>query len=339
MNDTRTRVRVISLGGTIASTGAGEGAVPRLEASAFVDLVAARRPDVILEALALRLKASAALDFTDVIELAAAVRRALDEGCAGVVVTQGTDTMEESAFALDLLIDDERPVVVTGSMRTPLEAGADGPANLVAAVSVAASPAARGLGTVVVMNDQVHAARLVRKTHATNPATFTSPGAGPLGWVAEDVVRIALRPGAWTARPHAPRTAVPPVALLSSALGDDARLVDAVVGAGYHGLVLEAFGAGHVHPDALARLARALEVMPVVFASRTGSGAPLRATYGFVGSERDLLGLGLVSAGTLDARKARVLLSLLLAGGADRDDVTRTFAALDDALSHAPAHD
>ena len=116
------------------------------------------------------------------------------DGRAGVVVTQGTDTLEETAFQLDLMLDVRQPVVVTGALRNPALPGADGAANLLAAIRVAADPAATGLGVVVVMNDEVHAARLVSKTHTHKPSAFASPAAGPLGWIAEDRVRIVLRP-------------------------------------------------------------------------------------------------------------------------------------------------
>ena len=140
-----------------------------------------------------RNKPGASLDFADLYELAAAIDEALNDGCAGAVVTQGTDTIEEVAYVLDLLLPTDAPVVVTGAMRNPTMAGADGPANILAAIRVAASPCARGLGCLVVLNDQVHAARWVQKAHTGSPAAFVSPDHGPLGHVIEGRVHIPVR--------------------------------------------------------------------------------------------------------------------------------------------------
>jgi L-asparaginase len=125
------------------------------------------------------------LNLEDLIELAGEIQAHIDAGTRGVV-TQGTDTMEGTAFVLDLLVHADAPIVVTGAMRHPSLPGAEGPANLLASVQVAVSDAARGVGTMVVVNDEIHAARFVQKTHTTqNPATFRSPLTGPVGWVSE----------------------------------------------------------------------------------------------------------------------------------------------------------
>jgi L-asparaginase len=234
------------------------------------------------------------------------------------------------AFALDLLWESEVPVVVTGAMRNASLIGADGGANLLASAVTAATPSARGLGVVVVLNDEIHAARLARKVHTTSPATFASPGFGPLGYVHEGEARIVLRPAD---RSSVPVPSAPvadwPVALLKVGLGDDGRLLEPILAAGFRGVVIEAFGGGHL-PPAIAESAALREIvdqLPVVLASRTGSGEVLTKTYsGWVGSEADLLARGLVSAGGLDGPKARILLSLLLSGAADLDGVAQAFA-------------
>lgn len=338
------RVSVFSLGGTIASTddaGASAGGVaPRLGASELVKAVPALEQTAELETVAFRQVSSGDLTFADLAELATEIGKRFDGGVDGVVITQGTDTIEETAFALDLLVRARRPVVVTGAMRNPTLAGPDGPANLLAAVQVAAAPRAAGLGAMVVLNDEIHAARFVRKSHTANPATFRSVVAGPLGWVVEGHPRIALRPSALALDllPPPEVTDFPAVALLTCALGDDLRLLVELERLGYAGLVLEAFGGGHVPGRVVPGLAELAERIPVVLASRTRGGELLRETYGFPGSERDLLSRGLIPAGFLDGPKARILLSLLLARRIDPADLTPAFQGfLDSAFAFGPA--
>ncbi len=321
------QIAVLSLGGTISSTrtGSGPGVTPTLTGDALVESVPEIAKVAGVSAAAFRQLPSPEITVDDLVGLAAEISRRVDEGAAGIVVTQGTDTIEESSFVLDLLLDLDAPVVVTGAMRNPTLPGADGPANLLASVQVAASERARGLGIVVVFNDEIHAARYVRKTHTQSTATFKSPPVGPLGWVSEGTPRIALRP---VGRHHVDLPAGSedrPVALLAGALGDDGRLFPAVRELGYAGLVVEATGGGHMPSATAEPLADLAKEMPVVLASRTGSGEVLRRTYGFPGSETDLLSRGLIPAGPLDGRKARLLLSLLLRSGATEDEIFETF--------------
>lgn len=323
------KVSVFSLGGTIASTNdpqaASGGVTPRLGASELVAAVPQLEGVAELETSAFRQTASGDLTFEDLGALAAEIARRFDSGATGAVVTQGTDSIEETSFALSLLVDSLRPVVVTGAMRNPTLAGADGPANLLAAVQVASMPGAQGLGTVVVFNDEIHAARYVRKTHTSSPSTFSSMSAGRLGWVVEGRPRIALRPVHNLPKLSPPSGEVPQVALIRTALGDDARLIQQVATLGYAGLVVEAFGGGHVPSRMVSALEELAREMPVILTSRTGSGEVLKETYGFLGSERDLLARGLIHGGSLDGLKARVLATLLLANGADTDGLAEVF--------------
>ena len=326
----RPRITVISTGGTIASLRGADGAAsPTLTAEALVAAVPQLANVADVSSVQFRQVASSDLALADIIALALEIERVVTDGADGVVVTQGTDTLEETSFALDLVWDGEAPVVLTGAMRNPALPGADGPANLVAAALLAASPVARGLGAVVVFNDEVHLPLFVRKTHTSSPATFRSPLAGPIGWIVENRPRIALRPAV---RHHIRLSAlpptIPPVALLKVALGDDGRLVPAIASLGYRGLVVEATGGGHVPRAMVEKLADLAWRMPVVLASRTGAGEGLRSTYGFAGSETDLLGRGLIPAGVLDGPKARVLLMLLLSAKATPEAIAAAFASI-----------
>ena len=314
------------MGGTISSVDSGgKGVEPTLTGEALVSDVPEIAEVADVSAVSFRQAASGEIRVEDLVELAAEIEGWIDGGAAGAVVTQGTDTIEETSFVLDLLVDREAPVVVTGAMRNPTLPGADGPANLLAAIQVAASDVARGLGTVVVLNDEIHAARFARKTHTSNPATFRSDPVGPVGWISEGIPRIVARP----AGEH--KVTIPagaqdhPVALYHVALGDDGRLLSQMEKMGYAGLVVEAMGGGHV-PSLMAETLEDLaSKMPVVLASRTGGGEVLRSTYGFIGSETDLLERGLIYAGPLDGRKARLLMTLLLMSGASKGKVKETF--------------
>jgi L-asparaginase len=332
------QVCVISLGGTIASArpldeNAGTGVVPRLDSSDLVAGVAEQLGAVHIESVDFRQVPGGDLTLADVVALAHEIGQRRRQGATGVVVTQGTDTIEESSFALDLLLG-ERTVVVTGAMRPAAAVGRDGPANLLAAIAVATSDHA-GLGSVVVFNDEVHAARFVQKTHASNPATFRSPASGPLGIVVEGRTLIRTRLPRLLGRPGAGVREVPPVALVECAIGDDPRLLRGIEDLGYEGVVVAAFGAGHVPRGHVAVLADLATRIPVVLASRTGDGEILRSTYGFVGSESDLLARGLIAAGALDARKARVLLSLHLAANANLGSIRDAFDEIDRSMSGA----
>lgn len=324
---TRPTVATASLGGTITMTSVstdGRGVAPSLSAADLLATVPQLDEIAVLHTQTLRTLPGASLGFAD---LAAALQWAkgqVAEGAAGVVVIQGTDTIEETAYLLDLHWDEDAPLIVTGAMRPPQLAGADGPANLLASVRVACSERSRCRGVLVVLNDEIHAASRVRKMRASGPDAFESPSFGPLGYVDEGapvfgntVVRSVL------GRPLPDRG--PRIALLETTLGDDGALLDLVAGAGFDGVVLAGFGVGHVSAAVADAVGRALESVPVVLASRAGSGSTYRHSYGFIGSESDLLARGAIAAGWLDARKARILLACLIAGGADRAQIRREF--------------
>jgi L-asparaginase len=330
MTSAKPKIHVIVLGGTITMMPSGEGGVvPSLSGTELTETIPQLGEHCELSVETPFLVPGASLTFDHLAVVADLLASAARGGADGLVVVQGTDTIDEVAFALDIMLDLEVPVVVTGAMRHPLSAGADGPANLLASVIVAASSKARGQGILVVMNDQVHLARLVEKSHSSLPSAFFSPGAGPLGEVVEHQFHTF-----WPARiagPELPRDmrAFARVAMVKPGLGDDGRCLDLILGGGLDGVVIEAMGGGHL-PEAWADRVDALSnALPVFLAKRPHAGTVLTDTYGFKGSEKDLINRGLIPVGRLSATKARLLAAALLAAGASRNDISRAIGSFD----------
>lgn len=327
---TRKRLLLLSLGGTITMVPtAGGGITPTLGAAELVASVPDLAGVAEIEAESPARLPSPSLTPGHLVEVARRIAARFAAGVDGAVVIQGTDTIEESAFLLDLLVAGDKPVVVTGAMRGAAAPGADGPANLLAAARVAASEAARGLGTLAVLHDTIHAARFVQKSHTALPSAFTSPMAGPLGLVAEDRVRVFARVGR---RPvlGTEAGAPLPVALVSWAMGDDGRLLWALPGLGYAGTVIQGMGAGHVPAEAAEAVGALAARMPVVLASRCASGPVFTETYGYAGGEIDLIRRGVIPGGMLSGVKARLLMGLALRGGGGRGAVAAALAAYGD---------
>jgi L-asparaginase len=321
-------VAVFSLGGTIAmSRGSGaDGVVPALGAQQLLDAIPALSDlQVQLRVHDFLRKPGASLTISDVTALHRAIMAACAAGVDGIVITQGTDTIEETAFLLHLMHDTDAPIVVTGAMRNPTLPGPDGPANLIAAILAAADPAMRMTGCSVAMNDELHTAMHVRKTHTTSTAAFKSPACGPFATVQEGRVRIIWRPRPRKVHEAAltGTEATPRVALLQATLDDDGYLIGHLAEHS-EGIVVAAFGAGHVPASWLAPLAELAVVKPVVLTSRIGSGSVLEGTYGFPGSEMSLAEAGLINGGLLAPHQARLALHLMLAAHTPFDRIRRT---------------
>ncbi|MCF8473349.1 MAG: asparaginase [Emcibacter sp.] len=323
------RIKLLLLGGTITmdkSVSAGGGVVPTVEADALCRAVSGLDQVAQIDAQTECMVASGNLTYAHAISLAEKIHHAVQKDEAdGFVIIQGTDTIEEMAFILDCLLDINKPVVVTGAMRSPAELSADGPANIMAAVISATTKSLGSAGVVVVMNDDIHRAALVRKCHTGSLAAFQSSNMGPIGRIVEGRARL------FSVFPKGPRikrsqnSIIPKIALIKVVYGDDGYLLKLLEKDQCDGLIIEGFGAGHVPETYLESLDKMVQKMPVILSSRTGSGHIYEKTYGFKGSEIDLLNRGLIPSGILDGLKARILLTLLLMSGANNSDIRTAF--------------
>lgn len=247
------------------------------------------------------------------------------EDVDGFVVVQGTDTIEETSFALGCLVTRDVPLVITGAMRGPLELGADGSANLRAAIMSAIDPRLADLGASVVMNNEIHAATYVQKSHTFFASAFNSPNAGPMGFVIEGKAHLVALPAVRSPRFEI-ETDIPSVALIKVGMGDDGRLLSAVAQSGFKGVVLEGLGVGHVPTPLLEHIDVLLASrIPVVLARRDSAGCIFSQTYGYPGSESDLLNRGVINSGLMGGLKARLFLQIILASG-DQNNIQQHFS-------------
>ena len=305
-DDIAARIAVIGLGGTISMVAGPQGLIPARSVQTMIGEIAHAydRTEFVCHDICTVPSASIELETLD--RVARLIDGCVADGITGVVVIQGTDSMEETAFALELLCAPDLPVVMTGAMRGAQQAGADGPANLKAAIIVASSAPH---GVYVVMNDEVHAARYVSKRHTTALNAFSSGDTGPVGRVHEGRLTGFRSPGPRLKRLQTDQPAPwPRVAVLTSVLGDDAGMIRSVVAGGYQGCVLDAMGAGHVPAALVADIEIMVAAIPVLLCSRTDSGRVCENTYAYPGSEVDLLARGVSPACTLTTIKTRILL-------------------------------
>ncbi|MFJ5772323.1 asparaginase [Psychrobacillus sp. NPDC093180] len=242
----------------------------------------------------------------------------------GVVITHGTDTLEETAYFLDLTLNTSIPVVITGAMRSSNEIGSDGLYNLVSAIKVACSDEARDKGVLVVLNDEIHTAENVTKTHASNVSTFQSPQYGPIGFISKSIVHFH----------HTPlhRTVLPidgiskRVGLFKVYAGMEPDLLAASIELGYSGIVLEGLGQGNVPPSLTPIIDEILKKeIPIVIVSRCFNGIA-QDVYGYLGGGKGLKDLGVMFANGLNGQKARLALLVALHNTDPRDAMSKIFS-------------
>ncbi|WP_390405060.1 asparaginase [Lacticaseibacillus jixiensis] len=305
-------ILVLHTGGTIAMSQDQAGAVSPNAANPLLMVDTPLSADIHVTAEEAFNLPSPHMTPQHMLQLALRIRQATACGIDGVVVTHGTDTLEETAYFLDLTLENTIPVVVTGAMRSSNEVGADGSYNYASALQVAASPQARNKGCLVVMNDEIHTARFVTKTHTTNVATFRTPTFGPIGLITKHGVRFFQELIHQVAAPidHT----VANVFLLKAYAGMDGTLFDALPDA-TNGLVIEALGAGNLPPATLPALQRLLaRHVPVVLVSRCFNGVA-EGFYDYPGGGAQLAKLGVIFCQGLNGQKARIKLIVGLSAG------------------------
>lgn len=307
------KLAIAAIGGTVSmqARNAGEGVIPTVSGEALLACVPQLTTLARVSVETLGLLPSASLDFEFLLSVLSWAKFQIKQGAVGVVITQGTDTLEETATFLEYLWPHDAPLVLTGAMRSAAQPGADGPANLLDACRVALSENSRQRGVQVVMNGQIHQANCVRKTDSLALQAFSSSIEGPVGLLMEDTVRY-LRPARQRTVLPLPQQTTQKVALLEATFSADTQLLENMLALGYDGLVIGGFGAGHVSQNWATVIEHTAERIPVIIATRTGSGSTANASYGFSGGEMDLIRKGALMAGFLCPRKARILLWLLL---------------------------
>jgi len=318
-------VRVCAAGGTIASEPDEGGAAPAKAGAELVESVPALGEYADLEVTDVASHPGFDMQFEAVLDLAREVAATDPDEVAGVVVTHGTDTLADTAHALDLLCSGTPPVVVTGAQRRFDEPGTDAPSNLLAAVRTAVD--GRFEGSFVAFDDAVYAAREARKVHASALHAFDAPGTGPVASIDRDAVRLHRSPA--TDAPTLPAPAPDAladveVAIVHSGISADGARIERALEAGVDGVVVEGTGLGNATGTIGDAVADAVDEVPVVVATRCPAGHTGQV-YGTAGGGVTLRRHGALFAGDLPPSKARVTLALALAGGASRDRLAALF--------------
>lgn len=307
------KVLVITTGGTIAMKydPATDGLIPAVSGDDLIEAVPALKEVAEIEVVEYSNVPSGHITPQMMLELSQMVDKyASNQDVSGIVITHGTDTLEETAYLLDLSVKTLKPVCITGAMRGASETSPDGPGNILAAVMTAASEEAIGQGVLVVLNNEIHAAAEVTKTHATSTKTFESPYWGPIGFVYFDRVYIKRQP-------------LNKIKIDAEQLENDVYLIKAVAGLDEFffqcliekkakGIVVEAFGCGNVPPAVKhgIELARAAGIV-VVIATRVHAGRVVPA-YSYLGSANSMKAADIILAGEINGQKARLKLMLAL---------------------------
>jgi L-asparaginase len=304
------KIVLVTTGGTISTVDSGKGAVPKRSGADLMQLLGGAPEASRIEVVEFAQVPGCEMTPAKMAELADVIARELArDDVAGAVVTHGTDTIEETAFFCHLTVASEKPVVLTGSMRTGSDLSWDGPRNLLDAIKVAGWPRARGLGAILVMNEEIHSARFVTKGNGLALTAFHSPACGPLGRIYNGEPWLFTRPA--LERRIVNAKIDENVAMVTALSGETFALDEALARPALRGLVIAGFGSGRVPLKWVPQLEAAVKNnLAVILASRTGAGA-VDDPYGYGGAHH-LKNAGLISAHEMPAHKARIKLMLAL---------------------------
>ncbi|CZE47445.1 asparaginase [Campylobacter geochelonis] len=317
-------ISVGALGGTIcmSAKNSGGGVKPSFSAEQLLEAVPKLSNLANFRAKTLFALASGSLKVENLIEVYHWAKKEVENGADGVVITQGTDSLEESAFLLNLLWDEQKPLVITGAMRNPDQISSDGAGNIYASVLTALDKNSHNRGVLVVFNNTIHSARWVHKSNTFALETFVSINAGIQGVIAEDEVKY-INLASKRVIFKAPSGVLPKVSIVTSYMGECGCELKLLEDAKFNGVVIASFGAGHVSIDSM-KVIESLK-FPVVISSRTGSGVIAKKTYGYYGSEITLQESGCIMSGWLNPLQSRLLLIVLLANGKSKAEILETF--------------
>jgi len=325
--NSKKKIAVIFTGGTISMTvnKSTNAATPSLSSGDIMALVHHIKDFAEVELIDFSAIPGPHMTPAKMMELKALVKKQGDcDDIFGVVITHGTDNLEETAYLLDLTLDTSKPVVVTGSMRNASELGYDGPSNLASAILTATHEESRNRGVLIVLNDEINAAREVTKTHTMSLDTFKSLEFGPLGIVDSNHV-IYYRNQTFIPTHIQTDTIEADVALIKVASGMDGRLLDFLVKEQVKGIVIEAMGRGNVPPGIMNGIKNAIDAhIPVVLVSRNPLGRTM-PSYGYEGGGLELKNAGVIFAHNLNGQKARIALMLALSKTSNIEAISTYF--------------
>lgn len=303
------KISVLGIGGTICMLKDSSGGVnPKLDAKMLVESIGLSE-DIDINAKSVLALPSPSLSYNNLLEVLKIAKEEIKNGSNGVVITQGTDTLEESAFLLSLFWDEAAPLVITGAMKNPSEIGADGASNLYQAILVASNVNSLNRGVLCVFNHTIYQPRFIHKSNSFSLETFVSINGGNLGYIYEKDV-IYISPVYKNKIYNIPNSLSKKVAIISTCLDGDCAFLDNL--SNFDGLVIDGFGAGHVSFSAARKLKELNLKIPCIITTRTGSGMSAYKTYAYEGSEIDMQKSGFIMGSFFDSLKARLFLTVLI---------------------------